>query len=104
VRKLIVDTGFLVALYVQRDTLHSFALAYLKANRRPLQTVLPVIVEACFFLDPNGKFELLKWIGKGGVEVIDMPIESYEEIAGYSGFLFKELLCFTYEIIQVIVF
>lgn len=52
---LLVDTGFLVALYIRGDSLHSAAVEWLQQNRSPLQTVAPVIVEACFFLDPSGK-------------------------------------------------
>jgi uncharacterized DUF497 family protein len=52
---LLVDTGFLVALYIRGDTLHQAALAYLRQNQLPLQTASPVIVETCFFLDALGK-------------------------------------------------
>jgi hypothetical protein len=51
VTQLLVDTGFLVALYIRGDTLHQPAVDYLKRNRQPLRTVAAVIVETCFFLD-----------------------------------------------------
>lgn len=49
--QLLVDTGFLVALYIRGDTLHQPAVDYLKRNRQPLRTVAAVVVETCFFLD-----------------------------------------------------
>lgn len=81
--KLLVDTGFLVALYIRSDTLHQAALAYLQQNRWPLQTVAPVIVETCFFLDSLGKSALLNWVANGGLTVVEVPINSYPELAAY---------------------
>ncbi|HRC71585.1 MAG TPA: PIN domain-containing protein [Candidatus Competibacter sp.] len=82
-RRLIVDTGFLVALYIRGDSLHPAAIAYLKSNRMPLQTVAPAIVETCFFLDAAGKAALLNWIAYGGLTVADIPVSNYLDIAAY---------------------
>lgn len=82
-RQLLVDTGFLVALYVRRDALHHCALAWLQQNRLPLQTVAPVIFETCFFLDAPGKAALLNWVAKGGVAVVEIPVSNYPELAAY---------------------
>ena len=82
-RRLIVDTGFLVALYIRADGLHPAAIAYLQRNRLPLQTVNPVVVETCFFLDAAGKVALLDWIAHGGLTVADIPVSSYLDIAAY---------------------
>ncbi len=78
---MLVDTGFLVALYIQRDKLHSQALDFLKANKKPLITTAPVIVESCYFLDTRAKVELLQWVARGGIKVIDIPIKSYPQIS-----------------------
>ena len=81
--RALVDTGFLVALYVRGDTLHRAALTWLRQNRLPLQTVAPVIVETCFFLNVPGKIALLNWIVQGGLTVVEIPISSYPELAAY---------------------
>jgi predicted nucleic acid-binding protein len=47
---LLVDIGFLVALYIRGDTLHDDAVAYLRGNRAALLTVAPVIVETWVWL------------------------------------------------------
>ena len=78
---LIVDTGFLVALYIRRDKLHSLALNFLQQNQESLITTSAVIVENCYFLDSKAKVALLNWIQLGGVEVVDIPIFAYSEIA-----------------------
>jgi predicted nucleic acid-binding protein len=77
---MLVDTGFLVALYIRRDKLHQQALSFLQQYQQPLLTVAPVIVESCYFLDIKAKIALLNWIMRGGIKVIDVPITSYSEI------------------------
>ena len=58
-----IDTGFLVALFAYNDTHHQSACQFLeKSQQLELHCILPVIVEACFFLDNTGKQALLQWI------------------------------------------
>jgi predicted nucleic acid-binding protein len=71
VATVLVDTGFLVALYIRGDTLHCPAREYLRNNRSALLTVAPVVVEACFFLDAAGKSAMLNWIGCGSSETTE---------------------------------
>ena len=78
---LTVDTGFLVALYIHRDNLHSQALHFLKHNNQALITTSPVIVESCYFLDAKAKVALLNWVQCGGIKVIDVPVTAYSDIA-----------------------
>ena len=70
---LIVDTGFLVALYIRLDKLHPYAVKFLQQNQQPLITASPVIVESCYFLDAKAKIALLDWVVRGGLSVIDVP-------------------------------
>lgn len=79
--RLVVDTGFLVALYLRGDSLHEQAVQFLQNSRAPLLTVSPVVVEACHFLNTRGKVELLKWIEKGGLSVAELPIDAYQVLA-----------------------
>lgn len=78
---LIVDTGFLVALYILRDKLHQQALNFLQQNNQALITAAPVIVETCYFLDAKAKIALLNWVECGGIKVVDVPVAAYREIA-----------------------
>lgn len=71
-----VDTGFLVALFAKDDKHHASAQQYLKQlGRVELHSIWAVIVEACFFLDNNGKQALLCWIERGGLLLHDMELE-----------------------------
>ena len=77
---VIVDTGFLVPLFRPAERLRAPAREFLQNNRHPLLTVAPVIVETCFFLDPDGKDRLLEWIERGAVAVAEVPPSAYADI------------------------
>jgi predicted nucleic acid-binding protein len=80
VSSVLVDTGFLVSLFRPADRLRAPARECLMANRHPLVTIAPVIVETCFFLDAAGKVRLLEWAQRGGLAVTDVPVSAYPEI------------------------
>lgn len=82
---LLVDTGFLVALFRRRDRLRSAARNFLVASKAPLVTVAPVIVETCFFLDAEEKRNLLEWVKRGALDVRDVPVEGYPKVAWLIG-------------------
>ena len=76
-----VDTGFLVALFAQDDPLHDSATQYLKTLARiKLYSILPVVVEACFFLDTHGKTALLQWIERGAMRLHEVTVEDFSAI------------------------
>lgn len=77
---VLVDTGFLVSLFRPADRLRPQARECLRANRHPLVTVVPVIIETCFFLDAAGKGRLLEWAQRGALAVADVPLNSYTDI------------------------
>ncbi len=77
---VLVDTGFLVSLFRPADRLRAQARECLLANRRPLVTAAPVIVETCFFLDAAGNGRLLEWAQRGALAVAEVPVGSYTEI------------------------
>ncbi|MSQ70127.1 MAG: PIN domain-containing protein [Betaproteobacteria bacterium] len=77
---VIVDTGFLVPLFRPADRLREPAREFLRHNRQPLYTAAPVIVEACFFLTPEGKARLFEWIVRGALAVSEVPTSAYGEI------------------------
>jgi predicted nucleic acid-binding protein len=70
---VLVDTGFLIALFDKTDALHDSAKATLaeliRERRARLVSVWPTVVETCFFLDPKGKQALLQWIERGAVRL-----------------------------------
>lgn len=77
---VLVDTGFLVALFDPADVLAAPATRYLQQHQHPLATVSAAIVETCFFLRPMLKADLLTWIRRGGVLVADIPVSAYAQL------------------------
>jgi predicted nucleic acid-binding protein len=77
---ILVDTGFLVALFDPTQARAAAATRYLQQHRHPLATVSAVVVEACFFLRPMLKADLLTWIRRGGVSVVEVPVSAYPQI------------------------
>lgn len=63
-----VDTGFLVALFARNDQHHAAARMFLEQNKAlDMHSIWPVIVEACFFLNTDGKQALLRWLERGAI-------------------------------------
>jgi predicted nucleic acid-binding protein len=78
---LLVDTGFLVALYRRNDELHESAIMFLRGNREKLITVSPVVVEACHFLSIEARVHLLRWITRAGLNVVEISQIAYSKLA-----------------------
>jgi uncharacterized protein len=79
--RILVDTGFLVALGRARDPLHAAAAEYLQRCTTPLATVGAVVVETCHFLGLQARLALLEWLTDGGPAVIEVPPEAYPELS-----------------------
>ena len=77
---VLVDTGFLVALFDPGDSLAARAASYLKAHRHPLAATTATIVEASFFLRPGAKAELLAWVRRGGMAILEVPVAAYAQL------------------------
>jgi len=82
---LLVDTGFLVALFKPDDRQRARARAFVQSNHLPLVTVSPVIVETCFFLRSKQKQGLLEWVQRGALGVADVPAGAYPAIGAIIG-------------------
>ncbi len=88
-RKVLADSGYLVALGIRRDPRHQAAKAFLAAYKGEILVPGPVVVESCYFLSTAAKVRLLDWLAKGGGKVVDLPSNSYAGIgaiiARYAG-------------------
>ncbi|WIM06780.1 MAG: PIN domain-containing protein [Candidatus Nitricoxidivorans perseverans] len=78
---LIVDTGFLVALFRRGDRLREAARSFLAGNRAPLLTTSAIIVETAFFLDAGEKLALMEWIRRGALPVREISGETWPLLA-----------------------
>lgn len=80
---VLVDTGFLVSLFRRSDRLRASARDFLRENHLPLITVMPVIVETCFFLDAEAKCSLLAWIQRRALSVSEVPLAAYGALIAF---------------------
>ena len=78
--RLIADTGFLVAITRRSDSRHLDAVAFSAKFAGQLVTTSAVIAEACHFLTPGGRINLLNSPGPKLV-VVEVPVLSYPDLA-----------------------
>ena len=79
--RLLVDTGFLVALGRGGDPLHAAASKFFRRCTDALLTVSPVVVETCFFLDARAKAAFLDLAQSERLKTLEVPTTAYSEIA-----------------------
>jgi uncharacterized protein len=80
VNRVLVDTGFLVALGIARDKRHIAACDFLEHYSGELLVPAPVVTETCYFLSPAGKVRLLDWLSGPPCKVLDVPPIAYGDI------------------------
>jgi predicted nucleic acid-binding protein len=77
-RNVLIDAGPLIALFAVDDRHHrrfDRLISELSAEGLRLLTVWPCVVEASYLLDVPHRFEMLRWIELGGVQVY--PFEAF---------------------------
>lgn len=78
---VIVDTGFLVALFDQRERTHNAAAAWLAAFRGRALTVESVLTETAFFLPVHLRPALADLAAGGMIELHTPDAAAYRRIA-----------------------
>ena len=78
--RVLVDTGFLVALGIARDKRHRAACDFLDDYAGELLVPAPVVAETCYFLSTTGKVRLLDWLSGPKCKVLDLPAVAYGDV------------------------
>ncbi len=70
-KKILIDSGPLIALFDSSDKHHQEAVNFIKTNKYPLITTLASITETLHLLDfnRNAQIDFLEWIHRGAVEI-----------------------------------
>lgn len=70
-KKILIDSGPLIALFDASDKYHHEAVNFIKSNKFPLITTLASITETLHLLDfnRNAQIDFLEWVYRGAVEV-----------------------------------
>lgn len=73
-KKIVVDSGPLIALFNASDKYNLQAINFVKNNKYPLYTTLPSVTEVMYLLDfnINAQVDFLEWITRGGITIINI--------------------------------
>jgi len=82
VRKIIADSGPLIALFDPADASHAAASHFLRSFKGGLVTTWPVLTEVCHMLgfSVDRQIDFLEWVRRGAVEVVDLPKNGIDAI------------------------
>ena len=81
-KKILIDSGPLIALFDASDKYHHKAVNFIKTNKVPLVTTLASITEALHLLDfnRNAQIDFLGWIHRGAVEIHNIENHDFKRL------------------------
>ena len=70
-KKILLDSGPLIALFDASDKYHSDSVNFIKTNKFPLVTTIASITETLHLLDfnRNAQIDFIEWVHRGAVEI-----------------------------------
>jgi len=86
VKNILIDAGPLIGLFDRSDSYHFKALRFLEDFHGTLWTTWPVLTEVSHMLDfsTNVQLAFLKWIKRGGVQLVHLEEENLERVIALS--------------------
>jgi len=81
VKRLLADTGPLVAWFNRRDGHHARANAFFASYRGLLLSTWPVVTEVCHLVPPYVALRFVRWVSGGGLRLVDVPDERKKDVA-----------------------
>ena len=81
-KKILIDSGPLIALFDSSDKYHHEAVDFIKTNKYPLVTTLASITETLHLLDfnRNAQIDFLEWVYRGAVEIYNIENNDFKRI------------------------
>jgi hypothetical protein len=80
-RRIVVDSGPLIALFDASDAHHARALDFVKHARAQLLTSLAAVTEAMYVLDASlPRKNLLTWIARDGLTLVEPPADDFDRV------------------------
>jgi predicted nucleic acid-binding protein len=71
---VIVDTGPLIGWFDANDKYHPLARGFFAQYDGELLSTWPVLGEVCHLLPEHMVADCLRWVGRGGITVVDVPV------------------------------
>jgi len=70
-KKILLDSGPLIALFDASDKYHSDSVSFIKTNKFPLVTTIASVTETLHMLDfnRNAQIDFIEWVHRGAVEI-----------------------------------
>lgn len=81
-KKILIDSGPLIALFDASDMYHQKAVDFIKTNKYPLATTLASITETLHLLDfnRNAQIDFLEWVHRGAVEIHNIENSDFKRL------------------------
>ncbi len=81
-KKILIDSGPLIALFDASDEYHHRAVNFIKTNRYPLVTSLASITETLHLLNfnRNAQIDFLEWVHQGAVEIHNIKNNDFKRL------------------------
>jgi len=81
-KKILIDSGPLIALFDSSDKYHEKSVDFIKTNKYPLITTLASITETLYLLDfnRNAQIDFLEWVSRGGVEIHNIENNDFKRL------------------------
>ncbi len=81
-KKILIDSGPLIALFDRNDKYHYASIEFIKNNHSELITSLASITETLHLLDfnRNAQTDFLSWIDAGAVTIAPITIDDFRRI------------------------
>lgn len=81
-KKILIDSGPLIALFDASDKYHKKALNFIKSNKYPLVTTIASITETLHLLNfnRNAQIDFIEWVHKGAVEIQNIENDDFGRI------------------------
>jgi len=81
-KKILVDSGPLIALFDSSDKYHLKVIEFIKNNKLPLITTIASVTETLHLLDfnRNAQIDFLEWVSRGGVEIQNIENQDFQRL------------------------
>jgi predicted nucleic acid-binding protein len=81
-KKILIDSGPLIALFDSSDKYHQEAVNFIKANKYPLVTTLASVTETLHVLDfnRNAQIDFLEWVHRGAAEIYNIENSDFKRL------------------------
>ena len=80
-RRVIVDAGPLIGWFDAHDPYHPVVRDFFQAYDGELLSTWPVLGEVCHLLPERWVADFLRWVGRGGITVVDVPASALAGLA-----------------------